>query len=341
MKMKKFKGNIVLDDDWEYDDCRSFAMAKLHIKGVSNIRRKIGEDGSSITRFKVTYKAAMQLLKDIDLVDYISIKDFPMQNLINFSQFRRMKTIQPEEFSPMAHYQDDILKIGWEISIFTNVYAALYSLGKTAFDDELKHIGFYSAEFVSFKDNKITLFGYNSISELFPYMDIPSHFTKTYYLEKKQLLNDMHKTRVRDYIELNAILDMNSSANTKANVKITNEFINAETSKIPEVLKYLYTICNPTDILAGTNESQYCKILQPSCIKLAGMQFPKGIKHLLITSKSVELTYEDNEERIISFNSKKICPKITTPTKPTHSLIEHFVAHDILMSIVSLKELPF
>ena len=76
--MKKFKGNIVLDDDWEYDDCRSFVMAKLHIKGVSNIRRKIGEDGSSITRFKVTYKAALQLLKDIDLVDYISIKDFPM-----------------------------------------------------------------------------------------------------------------------------------------------------------------------------------------------------------------------------------------------------------------------
>lgn len=339
--MKKFKGNIILDDDCEYDDCRSFAMAKLRIKGVSNMKRKIGEDGSSITRFKATYKAALKLLNDIDLIDYISIKDFPAQNLINFSQFRQMKTIQPEEFNPMAHYQDDILKIGWEISIPTNVYAALYSQGKTALDDKLKHIGFYSAEFVSFKDDKITLFGYNSISELFPYMDIPSRFTKTYYLKEKKILNDMHKTHVRDYIELNTILDMNSSTNTNANAKLTNEFINAETSKIPEVLKYLYTISNPTDILAGTNESRFCKILQPTCNKLAGMQFPKRIRRLLVTDKSVELTYEDNEERIISFSSKKICPEITTPTKPTHLPIEHFVAYDILMSIVSLKELPF
>ncbi len=70
------------------------------------------------------------------------------------------------------------------------------------------------------------------------------------------------------------------------------------------------------------------------------MHFLKGITHLMITSKFVELTFEDQSTKQFLFGSKRLCPEVQH-TKESDILIEHFIAKDLLNSIVFGLDLPF
>lgn len=69
------------------------------------------------------------------------------------------------------------------------------------------------------------------------------------------------------------------------------------------------------------------------------MHFPKGITHLLITPKFAELTFEDQSTKQFLFGSKRLCPEVQH-TKESDMLIEHFIARDLLNSIIFEIEFP-
>jgi hypothetical protein len=334
--MKKFNGYISTDEG-----SYSFFRTKLRQHGATRIIGKpmteeYDYDYHIFIKFKASFAVIRRILLDKMLIGYVRIKNFPMHKLVKLSHFSNMKIIQQSDFNPMLHYSDS--RIGWQVDIDIITYIANYSLNKRALIDQLKENGLNKAEYVCISDKWVRFYGYNTISELVPYMvnDYPFPIV-CYYIDKNNILDSSSSSYLKKFIAKYSSIATNTLSRN-VYTQLLDEYLKEDMKKIPEQIKF---INHSKQSDTNSKEYRFNRTFSNKITnEIAQMHFLKGITHLVITPKFVELTFEDQSTRQFLFGSKRLCPEVQH-TKESNILIEHFIAKDLLNSIVFDLDLPF
>lgn len=335
--MKKFNGYIRADEG-----SYSFFRTKLRQHGATHIIGKpmteeYDYDYDIFIKFKASFAVVRRILLDKMLIDYVWIKKFPNHKLVKLSHFSNMKIIQQSEFNPMLHYSDS--RIGWYVDVNIITYIAHYSQNKRALVDELKRNGLNKAEYVCISDKWVRFYSYNTISELVPYMVNYSLFhIVCYYIDKNNILKSPSSsyTCLKEFIAKYSYIATNTLSRN-VYTQLLDEYLKEEMKEIPEQIKLINNSKN-SDIIS--KEYRFSRTFSNKITnEIAQMHFPKGITHLLITPKFAELTFEDQSTKQFLFGSKRLCPEVQH-TKESDMLIEHFIARDLLNSIIFEIEFP-
>lgn len=331
--MKKFKGYIHTEEG-----SYGYFRTKLKKYGATQVKGKEPEGECEyfcvFLTFKASYRVVRRLLLNNELIDKVFFKDFPISQLVKRSHFCNMKIIQDSEFNPMLHHTES--RIGWHVDLETSIYLAIYSQNKNKWDKHLKELGFANAEYACIDNFKIRLYGYNTIQELYPYINKRREidFRPTYYLGQTNILHTLPPQFLTDYLNTHPKIYFNISERNLF-TQLLDEQIKANKSDIPRLMKDF--------IQSKSYNPQKCElsITLSNHNRLANIFFPKNISNLLITTEFVELTYEDNKTQRYYFSSKRLHINLAKePGKPL-ILIEHFIAMDILHSINMYFVLPF
>ena len=321
--MKKFKGFISAGEE-----SYAYYRAQLKRHGASQLKGKEPDTEYEFNHVYITFKAsfatARRILLDEGLSDAVFFKDFPMHKLVKPSNFKNIKIIQHSEFNPMLHYHTDS-RIGWQAKMSITTYISTYSQHKTRWSESLKTSGFASAEYVCIEDSMISLYGYNTIHELYPYIASwsSSNFWPIYYLDTINTLQPVLSRSLRKYINEHMNIALDTSEKNPL-TQILDELIESDLSNIPELMK----IFNQSGMY---DSNQY--VLSRTLSQIVGSMFAgqKEINHILINREFVELTYEDECKERFLFGSKKPC----TSREGDIIVIEHSNAISILQSIRS------
>lgn len=331
--MKKFKGYIHTEEG-----SYGYFRTKLKKYGATQVKGKEPEGECEyfyvFLTFKASYRVVRRLLLDNELINKVFFKDFPISQLVKRSHFCNMKIIQDSEFNPMLYHTES--RIGWHVDLETSIYLAIYSQNKNKWDKDLKGLGFANAEYACIDNFKIRLYGYNTIQELYPYINKRREidFRPTYYLEQTNILHTLPPQFLTDYLNTHPKIYFNISERNLF-TQLLDEQIKANKSDIPKLMKDF--------IQSKSYNPQKCElsITLSNHNRLANIFFPKNISNLLITTEFVELTYEDNKTQRYYFSSKRLHINLAKELGKPLILIEHFIAMDILHSINMYFVLPF
>lgn len=333
--MKKFKGYINTEGDFVYFKVILKKHGASHITALEEDKEYYQVYG----KFKASFGAARRLLLDEKLVGMIDIKNFPLLKLVKLSHFNNLKVIHKSEFDPMLHYYTD-LRIGWMIDIDITTYIALYSKNKKDWEEALKKAGFASAEYVCIENNKIYLFGYNTVHELFPYMIKRNfiNFQPTYYIDKTEILHTYPSSFLKDLIDMHPVSATNAIDNN-IYTQLLEEYIKEDMVNLPEQMEHFNQ--SESNVAESKGDPFKWTFSHPNKNKLTNMCFKKNISHLLFTMNFIEITYEDKSAEQFYFGSKRLRPDVTREQGNKAILVEHFIAMDILNKISMYFVLTF
>lgn len=331
--MKKFKGFICAEEE-----SYTYYRAKLKEYGASQIKGKEPDTEYEFNYVYLTFKAgfatARRLLLDEGLSDAVSFKDFPMHKMVKLSHFNNIKIIQHSEFNPMLHYEKDS-RIGWQAKMSLTTYISTYSQNKKRWDESLKRSGFADTEYVCIGNSMISLYGYNTIHELYPYMNRKGdeNFWPIYYLDKINILQTFLSRSLTDFINthINIALDISEK---NPFTQLLDEQIKSDIDNIPELMKLFGQ--------SGIYDSNKYKFGRTLSQLIGNMSTDtKEINHVLINMELVELIYENKCKEHFYFGSKKLRTYRVTKGGERIEIIEHFIAMMILQSIRKYTILPY
>lgn len=331
--MKKFKGFISAEEE-----SYTYYRAQLKKHGASQLKGKEPDTKCEFNYVHITFKAsfatARRLLLDEGLSDTVSFKNFPMHKLVKLSNFNNIKIIQHSEFNPMLHYHTDS-RIGWQAKISITTYISTYSQHKTRWCKSLKELGFASAEYACIEDSMISLYGYNTIHELYPYIVSwsSSNFWPIYYLNKTNTLQPILSRSLRRFINAHIDIALDTSEENPF-TQLLDKLIKSDLNNIPELMR----IFNQS----GIYDSNKC-IFSRTLSQIVGntVAGPKEINHIFINTEFVELTFEDKHKKRFFFGSMILYTYRTNNCGGEIKIIEHSIAMEILQSIRTYLIWPY